>query len=386
VTAAGGNIGEWVSPYGIIPLVNNNAWRIRANMSSNQTTALSGPLWDIIIRNLNIDGSVGDDAYLADYFWFDNTGSANRIGTSPGLTTFDLWYAPSPLLQGRWRSTSAGAFTGANDARNDLRLNFRVLDSDSAGIGGEVDSGQICLTGLTIDRFDLSKLYVTGNADVYNLNPVISGINGVRVIDLLTQFGITSGAGSTKDFSTAPLTIGPADPLGWLTEITGITPGDNNDPVASSPAYGTGTDTIDNYPIVWEGNVLYQLLVELTAPDATSETNGPDAIRLGFDAKSIEIFADSYITTGMGAVGMPKRTTSLTNGGSGTALGIQTYTMFLWSHNATLSPVPNIGRLRPRIDIMNTTNFNRPTAGVLRNLGSVRIHSIKVRKVQFYGM
>jgi hypothetical protein len=403
VTATGGNIGEWVSPFSIMPLVNNAAYRIRLNMSTTQTTLDRGPLWDLYLRNLNYDPSTGtpigpptgDDCYVADYYFLDHTDSANRIGSAPGLTQFDIWFTPSPVASPRWQSTTSGIYTAAIGSGRDMRMIFRVIDSDSAGIGGELDFGQVCMTGITIDRFDLSNLYVTGNAEVYNLNPIISGINGVKVVDLLTQFGITSGAGSNKDFSTAPLTVTPADPLGWLTEITSILPGDNNDPPANDPAYinSNGAVSIDNWPIVWESNVLYQLLVGVSAPDVTAESNGPDSLRLGFEAKSAELFADSYMLSGFPNAdtditnpGMPKRTTAQANNPpSGPALGIQTYMMFFWSHNKSLSTTPEIARIRPKVEILNTTSYNHWTGSPLRNLGGIRIHSINVRKVHFFG-
>jgi len=386
VTALGANIGEWISPYNVAPLVNNAVYRIRLTMTTDQTTPGLVPLWDMILENLNTNpasgGAVinGDDVYLADYFFLDNLGSANAIkGPATGLNQFDMWYAPSALLTPQWQSVTTGAFQPALDANNDFRLHFRLLDSDSAGIGGQFDAGTVCMTNISINRFDYSRLYTSGNADVYTLNPIISGISGVNVDDLLPHLGITNGAGSNRDFSTAPLTLTPADPAGWLVEITSIKPGDTIKPNPSQIEYGDGSSTLDNFPVDWQNNTLYQLLVDASAPDAAGETNGPDCIRLGFDTQTIEEFADSYMLSGYNAIGMPKQTTSVVPNGP------QTYTAFFYGHNRSLSTVPQVARLAWRIDIINTDSYNRPSPTILRNLGGTRFHSIKVRIIKFIG-
>jgi hypothetical protein len=376
VTALGGNIGEWVSPYAFFPLVTNSVWRVRATMSTTQTTAGLVPLWDVILSNLDNAGVHGDNAYIGDYNFLDNTGSANAIkGPTPGLNQFDIWYTPAAVSTPQWKSTTTGAFTVANDPNNDMRIVFRVLDSDSGGYGGELDAGQICMTNLVVDRYDLNSM-ITGQ-QVYNIGtstPIVQGINGVSVQDVVGSS--TSGGGSIVDFTTAPLTISPADALGWLTELTLITPGDITNPPLNDPSYGNGSSIVDNYPIIWEGNTLYELLVEASAPTVADESNAPDCIRLGFDTKTIELFGSSYQLTGLGYVGMPKAVA--------TVGGTQMYTMFWWSHNATLATTPEAGRMRWKVDVLNTTAYNRPTAADTRDTGKVRFHSFSVYKVTFF--
>lgn len=374
VTATGDNIGEWISPYNLFPTVDNAVYRIRLTMSTNQTTAGSVPLWDLIIQNLQLTGGVttaGDQAFIADYFFLDGTGSANAIaGPATGRNQFDVWYAVSAFRTAQWRSATTGAFQPSLDADNDARMVFRVLDVDGAGYGANVDSGQICMTNIEITRFDYANV-IEGDV-VYSLSPITSGINGVSVTDVI---GTGAGAGSTRDFATNPLTITPTDAAGWLVELTFITPGDTTNPSVVDPSYGSGTSIIDNYPIIWEANTLYQYTVNASAPNAAGETSGPDAIRLGFDAKTIEIFGDSYILTGLpGRPGMPKQGAP------------QPYTMFWWSHNASLTTVPEANRLRWKLDLLNTDAYNRPTATDTRNPGGVRFHNIEVRKITFPSM
>jgi len=374
-TAAGANLGEWVSPYGSgggVQLTKNKVYRMRATMSTNQVTAGSVPLWDIYLQNFNPAGAGGDQAYLADYYFLDGTGSANAVkGPATGLNTFDLWYAPAALQANQWNDTTTGVFNTAFDGKRDFRLIFRILDVDGAGYGAETDSGRICLTDLSVDSFDISNMYKVGNAMVYSLNPIIPGINGVSVLDLLhDSFGQVNGTGSTKDYATSSaLTLVPTDPAGWLTELTSITPGDALNPVAGTPEYGNGSSIIDNYPVNWEGSTLYQVVVTASAPDAAGQNNGPDALRLGVDAKSAEVLADSFMTTGLSRVGMPKLAAP------------QTYQMFFWSHNRSLSTLPEIARLRWRVEVLNSSSFNPA-----RKTGGVRIHSVQVNKVKFPGM
>jgi hypothetical protein len=374
VPATGNNIGEWVSPYNIFPLVDNGVYRIRLTMSTNQNTALSVPFWDMYIQNLATAPATpaGDFGYGGDYYFLDNTGSANAVaGPATGLNQFDIYYAPLAFRTAQWKSTTTGAFNPALDADNDARVVFRILDADDAPIQAQNDSGQICLTNIVIERFDFDN--VIEGAQVASLNPFTQGINGVTVDDIV-EFSNNNGGGSNRDFATNPLTLTPQDPAGWLLELTSITPGDVTNPTLGTPAYGDGSSIIDNYPINWESNTLYMATVMTSAPNATAETNGPDAFRIGFDAKTIELLSDNIILSGLtNRPGMPKQGAP------------QPYTAFFWSHNRSLETAPEAARLRWRIDVLNSDTYNRP-AGVTRNLGGIRFHSVEVRKVTFPAM
>jgi hypothetical protein len=373
-TPAGANLGEWVSPYGAnggVTLTNNSVYRMRATMSTNQTTPGSVPFWDIYLQNFDPANPVGAQAYLADYYFLDGTGSANAVkGPATGLNTFDLWYAPAALTTPQWTDGTSGVFTSTYDTKRDFRLIFRILDVDGAGYGAETDSGQICLTNLVVDKFDLARMYLIGNATVYNLNPMIPGQNGVSILNLLhDSFGILDGTGATTDYVTSSaLTLAPADPNGWLTELTTLTPGDTNNPTVNDPNYGDGSAVVDNYPVTWDSNSLYEVLVTVSAPDAAGQNNGPDALRIGVDTKTAELVADSYMTTGLSRVGMPKLAAP------------QTYSMFFWSHNRSASVFPNTARLRWRMEVLNASSFNPA-----RKTGGIRIHSVQVKKVNFFG-
>jgi hypothetical protein len=368
------NIGEWASPYGLIPLVANSVWRIRATLNTTQNTSGQVPLWDFLIQNYAVDGSQGALGYLGDYFFLDNVGSANAIkGPAAGLNQFDVWYTPSAIMTPQF----ATATTAPYDASNDMIVIFRVLDGGaSSGFGGQLDSGRICLQDLNIRRFDLSALYTVGNPDVYDLQPIVSGTNGVSIVNYQAQGAPGSpGSGSTANFSGGVLTLTPADPEGWLIEATLISPGNDIDPPLGDP---NSAEIVDNYPVTWQSNTLYQILVDASAPDLMGENNGPDALVVSFDTKTNELLADSYILTGMNRVGMPK-------------VGApQTYTTFFWSHNVTNTGNANGNRLRWKVFVLNTDIYDKPLVpgygtSTARNLGGITISRIKTRVVHFYG-
>lgn len=375
--ATGGNIGEWISPYNIINLTDNSVWRVRLHMTTTQATAGAVPMWDVYVQNLDTDAvgnvTAGDLAYIGDFLFIDQSGSANAVkGPATGLNDFELWYTPACEVTPQWRN---GVFAPAYDGKRDLRMVFRILDVDGSYGGAATAAGQVCLQTMSVDKFDLSEIDTTTN--VYTLNPIVSGASGVSAFDTVANIiGPGGGAGSVEDFNNNPMTVTPFDAAGWLTELTTITPGDTTNPDISSPSYDPA-QIPDNYPVVWESNTLYRITVDASAPNDTGETNGPDGLLLSYDSKTTELLGDSYVLTGLDRLGSPK---TVAHAGAP-----QSYVSFFWSHNTTASPVVNANRLRPKIEIVNSNTYNRPTSTDLRNLGGIRIHDIKVDKVTFFG-
>lgn len=342
-------------------------------MSTTQNTAGAVPLWDVVVEN---DGSAGaTQAYIADYLFLDNTGSANAVaGPAQGRNIFELWFTPSPVRAPQWRSGSTGIFQASLDNDNDARIRFRILDTDaSSGIQGQLDSGTICMTTLEIDRFDLDN--IATSLQVYNLNPITSGINGVTVNDLLDVIAPGPGTGSLRDFVTNPLTISPKDANGWILELTSIRPGDTNIPVPGSPGFNAA-DLADNFPVDWKDNQLYEIQVDMSAPDALSENDPPDGILVGFDTPTNEILGDNMSLSGFaGSPAMPKQV------GSVSPAGPQTYTTIFNGHNRSLIGINGVERLRWKIDILNSDTYSFP----ITNAGSVRFHAIRVNEITFHG-
>jgi hypothetical protein len=379
VPLGGVNIGLWTSPYQQINLAANTAWRLRLTMSTDQANATQVPLWDLLLENLG--GAASEQAYIGDSLFLDNVGSANAIkGPAVGRNDFEVWYAVSAVVTPQFNDPATGVIRAGLDADNDMRVIFRVLDTDaSSGIQGQLDSGQICLQQLDIDAFDVVTDLAT-RLNVQTINPITEGTSGVTVFDLLGTLVPGPGNGSNHDFLSNPLTLTPKDPVnGWVVELTSITPGDSlNDVPISDPAFSPA-GSADDWPIPWDADTLYELQVEASAPDATAETNGPDSILLGFEAKTTELLSDSYVLTGFpGRPAMPKQVS--------TVGGTQTYTMYWNSHSRTLSGVAGSERIRWKVLVLNTDAYNRPLFSDVNNHGGIRIHSIKVNKVTFFGM
>jgi hypothetical protein len=351
VPAGGNNIGTWTSPYRSFEMEGNSVYRIRTTMNSSQTTAGLVPLWDVIVQNF--DGATqGAYAYLADFLILDNEGGAYAVGPTGGISGVDIYFVPLPVNLPSWNDPSTGAFATVNDDKNDIQLIFRVLDADeTANYGGELDTGQICIDTLTIERI-----------------PIADVVEGATVLDLAmneTNYRGYDLVGSTDfDWTTVAdqVTIGPTDG-NFETEISYIEPGDGD-------IYDPGGEAEDDFPIVWEADTIYMIEMDVSAPAASDETDPVDVIQVAMDPPTWENFVLNSVTRGdttMHNLGMPK---------SGST---QTYVTFLNSPNVSLTGVADFKRLRPRVQILNSTALSYDQQA--NNTGSFTIHGITVKKV-----
>jgi len=343
--AAGDQGGQWVGPYGEtadggVSLVNNAVYRIRLSMNSTQTSPNAGPLWDMIIENQTPTGSAGAFAYGADYWFLDNYGGANAVkGPSVGRDTFDIWWTPACVSQAAWQSA---AFATAQDAQNDMRLQFRTIDVASATYNAGNDSGTICISNIDIARQDIANLM--SSATVYtDDNLTASNWRSTPAV---------SSSSTTSTFSGGELTVEPTS--SWSDEIIAIEPGDTN--------FSTG-NLADNYPFAWDGDTLYKMEVVMRAPDAASEAHPPDFIILRMDTASNELFMESYVVMNMDRAAMPKQTAG-------------TYVGFFYSHNASLATDAELKRLRAHLALGALSGISAFT-----NDGGVVIESIVVKKI-----
>jgi len=360
VAAANTNIGSWTSPYPLFEMANNSVYHVRATMNGSQTTAGLVPLWDIIIQNYeSVSGLQGANAYLTDYLILDNENGAYAVGPSTGIDGVDLYFAPLPAKLPSWQDSSTGAFSTANDAKNDIQLIFRMLDADaSGGYGGELDFGQVCVQTLSIDRFDLD-MNVTEGTTVYD-----DAINN-------TNYSGTSLTSQTSyNWGTAgQVTISPTGSTS-PTDVGQMFPGDG-DNIASG---GTGAID-DDFPITWEADTIYMIEMEVSAPSSTDEAQPVDVIQVGIDPPTWENFMLNSVTRGDGTmhnIGMPK---------SGST---QTYVTFFKSDKVSMSDEATFKRLRPRVQILDSSALSFGNAsGVPQttNTGAFRIHGITVKKV-----
>jgi len=353
VAALNTNIGTWTSPYPMFQMAGNSVYRVRATMNGTQTTAGLVPLWDVVIQNYDsVTGTAGANAYLADYYFLDNEGGASAVGPAAGLTSVELYFVPLPAKLPSWQDATTGAFTTANDGKNDVQMIFRVLDADlTGGYGGELDVGQVCIKTLTIDRFNLDTDVTEGDT-----------VQALAINDANYRgTGVTSS--TTFDWTTAgQVTIGPTDG-NFELEISNLEPGDGD-------IYEVGGEAEDDFPIVWEDETIYMIEMEVSAPTAGDEDQPSDVIQVGMDPPSWECFMLNSVTRGdstMHNIGIPK---------SGTP---QTYVSFFNGHQVSLSTEADFVRLRPRVLVLNAEPlvFN----GQTQNTGDFTIHSITVKKV-----
>lgn len=153
-------------------------------------------------------------------------------------------------------------------------------------------------------------------------------------------------------------------------------PGDGNiDFLKSPPNY------LDNYPIPWVADSLYEVEFLLSALSTTTETNPPDVIRVGADTLTGEITNDNFAVpnTGdffSGGIVDYHRGVSMPRAGAP-----QKYTSFFYTHNVTKTTIPDGKRWRPRFEILTGTNVN--PMGLTGNPFGLTVNSVTVRKVRF---
>jgi len=360
---AGDNSGKWDSPYGVVPLVDNAVWDIRLHLTSTATTAGTTPFWDVIVQNAapataGPQGAIGANAYGGDYFWLDNIGGSQGIATPNGRQDFRIYYTPPAVTMPNWRSTSTGAFQPSADPFNDMAFSFRILDNASSGYGAELDSGTICLTSMSIARWDISNAVNVGAALFSDTN--LTAANWYR-----TQ--TAAGASQTNlTFNGGVMNIAPASPgSSWGENIDVITPG---------TAANAGQIPVNtaNFPLAWTPNKILKLSITVSAPTAAAQQSQPDGVVPMIDAAGAEFFAYGF------TLGNIKFLGAGTAGAAAPPIAPSTgdYITFAYTHNQ--SAASDFNRLRPRLDIRNFAAIQpaNPT-------GSLNVHAVKVQEVNF---
>lgn len=353
VPAAGVNLGQWASPYGLFELTDGSVYIGRFNLTTNQTTLGAAPLVVILFENdSNVAFEAGNNYYLEAYF-LDNFGGANAPGgTHPaGQDLHTVLFNPAPMSTQKWQDE---AFSPANAGFLDGRLRFRIIDSDGAGYNAEADSGQTCLQDYTVHKLDVSAF---------------NRINTMYSVDNLTdaQFTESQFGQTTFTYSGGNLTIAPTN--NWSNEIAAIYPGDGVIDVVG------GTGLQDDYPVAWSADgQMFEVVLELSAPDATAVNNPPDYFRIGLDAPTQEFIGMNWTTgarvNSTNSFGMPSMGTP------------QVYRAFFAPNYVTLSPSTDNDRLRPRFDLVSVDTIGY---GIVpgTNAGGMTVHSWSVYEVSY---
>jgi len=380
VSAEGNNGAQYASPWGAIQLVKNNVYHVRLKMNGSQATVGHTPFWDVVISNFQSLTSTtwnGLNAYGVDSWFLDNRGGANSVISTTSGTSMHVWFAPAAVQTAAWNAAN-GVFDPAVGTNRDAYIIWRIMDVDSTqGITASLDSGTLCMTDMLIERFDLASMQTLST----DYNPVLSnGISWNATTGVSTDNGGTMGTHAfypqtTFTFANGTITCQPNPDA---------TAASNNDLITVYPKDSwLGHFDADPlvplcYPITWKDDTLYQVAMDLSAPDANSETNPCDVFYVGADVVTNELICDSYTCAAKNACGMPKLGTP------------QTFMAFFWSHKATLDPVTatiNNKRIRPRFQMGSNTSLQftkdaTPTV-IVPSQGGIKIHAIKVNEVKF---
>jgi hypothetical protein len=361
------NTGWWSGTMGMLELVKNNVYRVRALLNGSQAgggTASNVPFFDLIINNFQVDTTAtpyhGMNLYGANYFILDNANRANAVvEMGSGLTdgkNFDMWWCPSSISTAQWNVETDGATSGPFAPENatddglghgkDSFMEFRVLDTpDNPGTTGNSDYGTLCMRNLKIERWDLDTVAVDGSA-LYEAASITTSSHRREG----TDFNMSA------DGTLTPTTAGQTNGL------TGVVPGDG------VIDYGNGASITDDYPVAMDAQSLYLVTMSLSAPSAAAESSPPEVMWLGADTVTNELIFMSYVTFNCNMSAMPKTTA-------------QDYKCLFWSNYGTDASNPTyFAQLRPRFMVANV-GLNPSTS-----TGGIKINNMKVEKVTFSGM
>jgi hypothetical protein len=367
VTLTGDRIGQWISPYPFINLVPNSVWECRLDIDAGGATlpADSAPLFSFIVDNFANDGSVVDNKAAAEWLWLDNLGGANSpgLGGSVGRNEFRAYFTPAPVVSSGWNSTTTGMFQPSLDGSNDFRVQWRGLDVDNIGYGGESDAGNMCLRGIIVDRYNINSFSVLNTPyNETNLTNAQGGAPGAGTTLINSLVGQT-----TVNFAGGDVTVQQSGANGWDIDIISFTPGNE-----VLDVFNNAAETVDNFPVVQESNKLYKITIGAIAPNATAVTNPPDGIRLGADNAVTEVLHTSNVLATVNTIGMPIQGTETV------------YTAFYYTHNETLSTVTEANRIRPRADLLLSPQVGIPT--VDENAGGITFTFMRMDEVSVPGL
>lgn len=367
VPAAGSNFAQWIGPYGIIDLVQNNVFRIRLGMDSDGATlpVTTTPFWDLVIDNFDQGDPATPNKYVGFFTNWDREGGANAIGqvaNSGGHGgVMDVWWCPPAVNTASWNDPSTGMFTTAMDTKNDVRLNFRVLDVSAGALDGQNDAGAVCLNEINIDRIPFSQMTVASTP--YNVTTLDSTTHVIAAPVNGTTTTPGGAAGTLVQFGGGNLTVTPntTGSLGvncWDIEVIQIDQGDSvNDP-------GNPSSLLDNYPVAWTSDVLLMGSVGIQAANNQGQLTPPDGIMLQWDSPTQELLIGAGTYSTDNTAGMPK------DGVNEELVG------FYYTHTASATSIVNGARLRLRVVLLCHTSFN--SGGNVDNLGGVTITNERI--------
>jgi len=350
----GQNFAEWMSPFGLVSLVKNNIYRIRATMQGSQAagSASNVPFWDVTINNFKVENGnfLGLNLYGLNYFVLDNAGRANAVISTTNGTNIEFWWCPSAISLPSWNvdvdGSTAGPFAPAVGNNKNAFMEFRVLDSNAnGGISADSDLGSLCMTNLTIDRTDIGAMTVASNK--LNMTTMTSSnSNSANTVNYTASYagnGLRLTAGSA----------GASEALGQIQPGNGTI--DYNNP----------STLADDWPVPLQAQKLYLITVGVSVPTATDATNCQDVFWVGADTPTNELICLTYVTANQNKCAMPTTTN-------------QDYKCLFWSNYGSASSNPaQFVAMRPRFMVGN----NPGLGGTITNSGAIQVNSMKVDEV-----
>jgi len=179
LTNVSGAIVGWLSPHnlsntvapGYVDLVDLATYRFRATMfCDNQGTVGTQPLWTFGYNNYFYVGPSNgllSNMYGGDMWIMDAAGGALGTNRTQGRDDFDFWASIPTAKTDAWRGTlpfgntdnTTSVFASNVDARNDMNVSVRILDSPDAPAANS-RTGTLCLKRLRCDRVSLNDLQI----------------------------------------------------------------------------------------------------------------------------------------------------------------------------------------------------------------------------------
>lgn len=338
------------TPY--IDLVDEAVWRLRTAVT--YTGGTRTPLWfmDYINQFSTPSFAIASiTTYGGSHIVIDNQGGANGAGTAnrppgAGRDFYDLWLSPTAMLLPQWKGEvdpAFSAFSTQEDLINDMTLSWRMLDLDSAGLGQDLASGTLCLTGFQIARANVFDLWDPNSTPVFG-PPMTSAFFSPASFDQVEDINETN--------STSSISGGAAHYQ--------LAPGNGEDGSRKTllPYDPTAGSLINEqlYPIVWTTDKLY--LYESTGyAEGASDADPYDIVDfIGFEP-TIEYLVDHLTLRGFpnsgptdnhmyraGSFRLPANVASAT----------QRYIGLYYTHNKTIVVATDApDRITPRITISN---------------------------------
>jgi len=374
VPAAGSNDGNWATPYGTgVQLTANSVWETRMTVTTTQTVQGLTPLFVMVY-----DNNGGQDEYGGEMFYLDNEGGANgpiNPGTV-GRSDFRVYMMPIQEQTPQFSDATNGFFTPTLDSANDMRLILRILDS-GLGFGSELDTGTVCWTDILVNKWDLTADMVVDNANVFSVS---SFVNAATTPGQPGSFQQDAAGDVTNLTFNAGGSVTLAPATSWANGyITLFRPGDFNVNLSGS---GSTAVNVDNWPITWEADTTYYIEYLLSSPNAASEVDPPDAIRIGADVETSEILCDNFAVpntpdlSGGGFTASSSRGVSMPRAGTP-----QKYGCFFFSHSITKSAIADSHRWRPRFEILGSGGL--APLGRTSSTHGITVNGVTVKKVHF---